>query len=39
MLNITQGRVSQISSKILREVFEKEEGGAADLIALLHELY
>ena len=39
MLNITQGRVSQISSKILREVFEKDEGGAADLIALLHELY
>ena len=39
MLNITQGRVSQISSKILREVFEKDEGGAAELIALLHELY
>ena len=39
MLSITQGRVSQISSKILREVFEKEEGGAAELIALLHELY
>lgn len=39
MLNISQGRVSQICIKVLREVFNKDEGGAAELIEMLHELY
>lgn len=39
MLGLTQGRVSQICSKLLRDVFKKDEGGAAELIDILHELY
>ena len=39
MLDVTQGRVSQISSKLLRDVFKKEKGGVAELIDILHELY
>ena len=39
MLDITQGRVSQICSKLLRDVFKKEKGGVAELIEILHELY
>lgn len=39
MLNITQGRVSQICSKLLRDVFKKDKGGVTELIEILHELY
>lgn len=39
MLNVTQGRISQICSKVLREVFGKDKGGAAELIEKLHDLY
>ena len=39
MLDITQGRVSQISSKLLHDVFKKDKGGVAELIEILHELY
>ncbi len=39
MLGLTQGRVSQICTKLLRDVFKKDEGGAAELIEILHELY
>ena len=39
MLDITQGRVSQICTKILREIFGKDSGGAAELIELLHKIY
>lgn len=39
MLDVTQGRVSQISSKLLRDVFKKDKGGVAELIEILHELY
>ena len=37
MLGLTQGRVSQICTKLLRDVFKKDEGGAAELINILHE--
>lgn len=39
MLDVTQGRISQICSKILKIVFEKDKGGAAELIKNLHNLY
>ena len=39
LLGLSQVRVSQICSKILREVFKKDEGGAAALIEMLHEYY
>ena len=39
MLNVTQGRISQICTKVLQIVFEKDKGGAAELIESLHELY
>jgi len=39
MLGITQGRVSQICSKLLRDVFKKDHGGMSELIEILHELY
>lgn len=39
MLAITQGRVSQICSKLLHDVFKKDKGGVAELIEILHELY
>ena len=39
LLGLSQVRVSQICSKVLREVFKKEEGGAAALIEILHEYY
>ena len=39
LLGLSQVRVSQISSKVLREVFKKDEGGAAALIEMLHEYY
>ena len=39
MLNVTQGRISQICTKVLKIVFEKDKGGAAELIENLHELY
>ena len=39
MLDISPGRVSQICTKVLHEVFGKEEGGAAELIEILHELH
>jgi len=39
MLDITQGRVSQICSKLLHDVFKKDKGGVAELIEILHELY
>ena len=38
MLNISKGRVSQICSKILKNVFETEQGGAACLIEKLYNL-
>ena len=39
MLGLTQGRVSQICTKLLHDIFKKDEGGAAELIEILHELY
>ena len=39
MLDITQGRVSQICSKLLHDVFKKDKGGVAELTEILHELY
>ena len=39
MLDITQGRVSQICSKLLRDVFKKDYGGMSELIEILHDLY
>ena len=39
MLDVTQGRVSQICSKLLRDVFKKDKGGVAELTDILHELY
>ena len=39
MLGLTQGRVSQICSKLLRDVFKKNVGGATELMEILHELY
>ena len=39
MLDITQGRVSQICTKILKEIFGKDTGGASELIEKLHKLY
>ena len=39
MLDITQGRVSQICSKLLRDVFKKDHGGMSELIEILHDLY
>ena len=39
MLDITQGRVSQIVSKLLQKVFKKDTGGAVELIEILHEIY
>ena len=39
LLGLSQVRVSQICSKVLREVFKKEEGGAAALVEILHEYY
>ena len=39
MLDITQGRVSQICSKLLHDVFKKDKGGVAELTDILHELY
>ena len=39
MLDITQGRVSQICSKLLHDVLKKDKGGVAELTDILHELY
>lgn len=39
ILDVTQGRISQICSKLLHEIFGKEKGGAAELIEKLHELH
>ena len=39
LLGLSQVRVSQICSKVLREVFKKNEGGAMALIEILHEYY
>ena len=39
MLDITQSRVSQICSKLLRDVFKKDYGGMSELIEILHDLY
>ena len=39
MLDISQGRVSQIVSKLLQKVFKKNTGGAVELIEILHEIY
>ena len=39
MLDITQGRVSQIVSKLLQKVFKKDTGGVVELIEILHEIY
>jgi hypothetical protein len=39
MVDITQGRVSQICSKLLHDVFKKDKGGVAELTEILHELY
>ncbi len=39
MLDITQSRVSQICSKLLRDIFKKDHGGMPELIEILHDLY
>ena len=39
MLDITQGRVSQICTKVLKEIFGEDTGGASELIEKLHKLY
>ena len=39
MLGISQARVSQISAKMLKNLFNEDEGGASELIDLLHEIY
>ena len=39
LLGLSQVRVSQICSKVLREVFKKDEGGATALIEILHDYY
>ena len=39
MLGLSPGRISQICSKLLRDVFKKDEGGATELMEILHELY
>ena len=39
MLDITQGRVSQICTKLLRDVFMKDKGGVVELVEILYELY
>ena len=39
MLDISQGRVSQIVSKLLQKVFKKDTGGVVELIEILHEIY
>ena len=39
MLDITQGRVSQICTKVLKEIFGEDTGGTSELIAMLHKLY
>ena len=39
MVDITQGRVSQICSKLLHDVFKKDKGGVAELTEILYELY
>ena len=39
MLDISPGRVSQICTTVLRAVFQKDEGGATELIEILHNLY
>ena len=36
MLDVTQGRISQICSNVLLKVFEQNTGGASDLIERLH---
>ena len=36
MLDVTQGRISQISSKILQELFHGNSGGASELIEKLY---
>lgn len=38
MLNVTQGRISQICSKVLQVVFDIDKGGAAELIEKLYNL-
>ena len=38
MLDVTQGRISQISSKILQELFHENTGGASELIEKLYSI-
>ena len=39
LLNLSQARISQICSKVLKRVFDTEEGGAAELINRLYKFY
>ena len=39
LLGLSQGRISQICSKILFGIFKKDKGGATELIEELNELY
>ena len=39
LLGLSQGRISQICTKLLRDVFKKDKGGATELIEKLNELY
>ena len=39
MLGISQARVSQISAKMLKNLFNVDNGGASELIDLLHAIY
>ena len=39
LLGLSQGRISQICSKLLLGIFKKDKGGATELIEKLNELY
>jgi len=39
MLGLSQGRISQICTKLLLGIFKKDKGGATELIEKLNELY
>ena len=39
LLNLSQARISQICSKVLKRVFNTDEGGANELINRLHQIY
>jgi DNA-directed RNA polymerase specialized sigma subunit len=39
LLGLSQGRISQICTKLLLGIFKKDKGGATELIEKLNELY